>query len=153
VSVPAVPAGGLSVVRVSREGTRIALVAGTGAGARLYVGAIARSPTGSVQAIDGLHEVLPDLTGVRDVAWLDADTLVALGARGDQPELPMLTSTDGFEVDAGILPLRDLGTVAAAPAGSKLPIVAGSNSGQLYMWDVSFTWQPLGAGRDPAYPG
>lgn len=153
VRLPKLAAGGLQIVRVARDGTRIALAAGTGAGARFYVGAIVRNASGEVQEIDAVHEVLPDLRGVRDLAWIDADTLVVLGSRGDEPLVALQTDSDGLAVDAGIEPQRGLVSVAAAPVASKLPLVAATDAGQLQQWDPSLGWLPLGAGRDPAYPG
>jgi hypothetical protein len=153
VRVPPLAGGALSAVRVAREGTRIALVAGSGATSRLYLGAIIRTPTGGVQEIDALREVLPDLRGIRDLSWQDANTLVVVGARGNQVASPLLTSTDGLDVDADIQPLKGLAAVAAAPADTEKPMVASTVAGQLQAWDAGLGWQPLGDGRDPAYPG
>ncbi|MGZ4632173.1 MAG: LpqB family beta-propeller domain-containing protein [Actinomycetes bacterium] len=153
VRVPRLAGGVLSGVRVAREGTRVALVAGRGAGSRLYLGAVVRTTSGAVREIGAVREVLPDLRGIVDLSWVDADTLVVVGARGDQLASPLLTSTDGLEVNADVTPLKGLVAIAAAPAGSKKPLVAATDTGQLQEWDPSLGWQPLGAGRDPAYPG
>lgn len=153
VPVPGLGAGPLQAVRVAREGTRVAVVAGTGPSARCYVGAIARDAAGGVEGIGSVREVLPDLRGVRDLAWVDAQSLVVLGSRGEQPLLPLQTDTDGFDVNDGIDPQRGLVEVAGAPAESKLPLVAATGAGEVQQWDPSLGWLPLGAGRDPAYPG
>ncbi|MDQ1670244.1 MAG: hypothetical protein QOE40_2305 [Actinomycetota bacterium] len=153
VPVPRLEGGLVSAARVARDGTRIALVAGRGPTSRLYLGAVLHSPSGGVQEIDALREVLPDLRGISDVSWLDADTLVAVGVRRGDVARPLQTDTDGLEVDADIQPLKDLVSVAAAPAGTKRPLVAATAAGQLHQWDASLGWLPLGLGRDPAYPG
>jgi hypothetical protein len=153
VQVPKISAGPLQVVRVAREGTRIALVAGTDVASRFFLGAIVRGPNGGVQAVAGLHEVLPDVHGVRDVAWIDANTLVVLDNRDSEPPVALRTDTDGLEVDGAIDPLRGIAAIVGAPTDSTLPLVASTDAGQLQQWDPSLGWQPLGPGRDPVYPG
>ena len=151
--MPKMSAGPLQLVRVAREGTRIAFVAGTGSASHFFLGSIARGPNGSVQAIAGVHEVLPDVHGVRDIAWIDADTLIVVGNRADEPPVALRTDTDGLDVDDSIDPLRGIAAMVGAPTDSKLPLVASTDAGQLQQWDASLGWQPLGAGRDPVYPG
>jgi hypothetical protein len=153
VAMPKIPAGPLQVVRVAREGTRIALAAGVGAASHFYLGAVERGPNGNVQAITGIHEVLPDVQGVRDISWIDADTLVVIGNRADEPPVALRTDPDGFTVDDAIDALRGIAAITGAPADTKLPLVASTDAGQLQRWDANLGWQPLGAGRDPIYPG
>jgi hypothetical protein len=153
VQMPKMTAGPLELVRVAREGTRVAFSAGTGAASRMFVGAIVLGPNGNVQAVAGVHEVLPDLHAVRDLGWIDADTLVVVGSRADEPPIALQTDTDGLEVDDAFDPLRGLAAIAGAPDESKLPIVAATDAGQLQQWDASVGWKPLGPGRDPVYPG
>jgi hypothetical protein len=153
VQMPKISIGPLQIVRVSREGTRIAFAAGAGTASHFFLGSIVRGPNSSVQAISGVHEVLPDVQGVRDIAWIDADTLVIVGHRPNQPTIALRTDTDGLEVDDAIDPLRGIAAMTGAPADSKLPLVASTDAGQLQQWDPSLGWQPLGPGRDPVYPG
>jgi hypothetical protein len=153
VQLPKITAGSLQMVRVSRDGTRIALGAGTGAGEHLLLGAIIRGPDGAVQAIGGVHEVLPDVAGLRGVSWIDASTLAVVGSRGSQLPVALRTDVDGFVVDDSIDPLRGIADLVGAPTDSKLPLVASTDAGQLQTWNPSLGWQPLGDGRDPAYPG
>jgi hypothetical protein len=153
VPMPKISAGPLQFARVSREGTRIAFAAGTGPASHFFLGSIVRGPDGSVQTISGVHEVLPDVQGVRDIAWIDADTLVVVGNRADEPAVALRTDTDGLEVDDSIDPLRGIAAAVGAPIDSKLPLVASTDAGQLQQWNASLGWQPLGPGRDPAYPG
>jgi hypothetical protein len=153
VPVPKISAGPLQVVRVAREGTRIAFAAGIGAASHFFLGSIVRGPNGSVQAIAGVHEVLPDVQGVRDIAWIDADSLVVVGNRAEEPPVALRTDTDGLDVDDSIDPLRGIAAMVGAPTDSKLPLVASTDEGQLQQWSPSLGWRPLGVGRDPVYPG
>jgi hypothetical protein len=152
VKVPRVGgAGPIAAVRVAREGTRMALVMGSGNDSRIYVGAIVRDSTGAVDRVDALHEVLPDMRAVRDIAWTDASTVAVLGRDGDAPEAVVQTSTDGLSVNDNVEPLAGLSSVAAAPP--PLTLVASTLAGQVQQWTPSLGWQPLGPGRDPSYPG
>jgi Lipoprotein LpqB beta-propeller domain/Sporulation and spore germination len=153
VAMPKISAGPLQVVRVAREGTRIALAAGVGAASHFFLGAVERGPNGNVQAITGVHEVLPDVQGVRDISWIDADTLVVIGNRVNEPPVALRTDPDGFTVDDDIDALRGIAAITGAPADTKLPLVASTDAGQLQQWDANLGWQPLGPGRDPIYPG
>jgi Lipoprotein LpqB beta-propeller domain/Sporulation and spore germination len=153
VAMPKIAAGPLQLVRVAREGTRIAFAAGSGTASHFFLGSIVRGPNGIVQAIAGVHEVLPDVQGVRDIAWIDADTLIVVGHRSNEPTVALRTDTDGLEVDDAIDPLRGIAAMTGAPADSKLALVAATDAGQLQQWDPSLGWQPLGPGRDPVYPG
>ena len=106
VPMPKIAGGApLQFARVSREGTRIAFAAGMGAASHLYLGSIVRAPNGSVQTISGVHEVLPDVQGVLDISWLDADTLIVVGNRADEATIALRADTDGLVVDDSIDPL------------------------------------------------
>jgi hypothetical protein len=151
VKVPKLPAGRVTAVRVARDGVRVALVAGTGAQARLYVGSIARGRAGSpTAAVDGLTEILPQLRSVLSVAWSDATTLTVLGALGGGQVAPILTDTDGYDV-APVEPETGLVSVAAAPP--QRPLLAGTGTGRIAQYTAGRGWVDLGPGADPAYPG
>lgn len=151
VKVPKLGAGRVTAVRVARDGVQAAVVAGTGAQARLYVGSITRSRAGSPTAsLGGLTELLPQLRSVRSVAWSDATTLAVLGALSGGLVAPILTDTDGYDV-APVEPETGLVSVAAAPA--QRPLLAGTGSGRIAQYTAGRGWVDLGPGADPAYPG
>jgi hypothetical protein len=151
VTVPEVPAGRVTEVRVAHDGARVAVVAGTGTQARLYVGSIVRGPAGSPTAgVKGLTEILPQLRSVHSVAWADASTLAVLGAQSGGLVAPFLTDTDGYEV-APVEPETGLVSVAAAPRPR--PLLAGTGSGRIAQYTTGRGWVDLGPGADPAYPG
>ncbi|HVM27015.1 MAG TPA: LpqB family beta-propeller domain-containing protein [Mycobacteriales bacterium] len=146
-------AGPLSVLRVSRDGARVAAVFGIGAERRLYVGRVELGDGGLRLA--GLRPVAPLLADVADVAWESGTSLVVLAPLGTPNRLPVRVTVDGSELE----PVRTLGldgepeTVTAAPGR---PLVVGTvlagrpvllvEDGEL------FRLQP-GAGAAPAYPG
>jgi hypothetical protein len=161
VEVGELPGGAPTQLAVSRDGARVALVTGTGKAARLLVATL-----GGVQELDAdttvaprvsvlaAHEVLPDLRGVRDVAWADAQTLAVLGRRGGLPVEPLYTSTDGYDVRP-VQAESDLVGLAAAPPlrPQTSPLVVATAEGQLQQFTPGRGWVLLGEGSDPAYPG
>jgi hypothetical protein len=151
VTVSSPVAGSLTAARVSRDGSRIALVTGSGAAARLYIGAIVRNPSGSVEGVSGVSAPRFDLTDVRSVAWNDAGRVTALARYQDGPLTAVLVDVDGFSVDEGVAPQQGLVAVASAPGR---PLIGATSAGALLQWDPSGVgWQSLTRGRDPAYPG
>lgn len=161
VTLPRLPGGPVTAAAVSRDGTRIALVGGSGKGARLVVGSLTglelvegdETPEGAV-VVTGLREPLPELSGVRDLAWADASTVVALGSRDGLRAQPVYVSTDGYDV-ADVEPLERMVTLAAAPPflPQANPLVAGTSDGRLVQFTSGRGWVPLGEGADPVYPG
>jgi hypothetical protein len=151
VKVPKVAGGRVTGMRVGRDGVRVAVIAGTGAQARLYVGSIVRGRAGSpTAAIEHLTEILPELRSVRSVAWADATTLAVLGAQSGGQVTPFLTDTDGYEVEP-VEPEAGLVSVAAAP--QQRPLLAGTAGGRIAQYTLGRGWVDLGPGADPAYPG
>lgn len=149
----AAPDGRLSVLRVSRDGARAAVVIGEGADRRLYVGRVETAESGP--RIAGLRSVAPQLTDVADVAWETGTTLVALGRLGTTNRLPVRVAVDGSRVD----PVRTLGldgeaeSVAAA-AGQPLVIGARLDGRPtLLVEDAGLFRAEPGQGTAPAYPG
>ena len=50
-------------------------------------------------------------------------------------------------------PLTDVVSIAAAPPLQGNPIVAATVDGKLFQITQGGGWQPVGDGKDPAYPG
>ena len=147
-------AGPVTQVQVSRDGTRVAVVAGEGDRGRVYVGRlvpVGSGPGGRVPLqLVGLRAVAPVLGAVTDVAWADSEDLVAVGlvSRDSQPSAWTFTYDGSF----GVRPLTTNGavpeSVAAAP---EQPLLIGA---QKQVWVVKDgTAMPIGPGSDPAYPG
>lgn len=160
VTVGKLPGGKATQVLLARDGTRMALVTGTGPGARLVLAAVTGTDrldpesagTAKVSVL-AAREVVPDLRGVRDVAWADAQTLAVIGSRAGLPAAVMYTSTDGYEIE----PVRsgtDLVTIAAAPPlrAQSSPLVVGTGEGQLLQPTLG-VGDLLGEGTDPTFPG
>jgi hypothetical protein len=132
---------------ISRDGSRIALVAG-GTGRRsLVVGLLAARAGGlSVRSPD---VVVPAARRVSGVAWAGANRIVATVRRGGR-RVVAVTAVDGYrphDLPTAGLP-RSVEQVAASPGQ---PILAAAAGG---IWSLTgHRWQRVSTGRDPAYAG
>jgi hypothetical protein len=154
VPIPAVSGGGrILSLRMSPEGSRIALVvSGAGGAAQLYIGSIVRG-AGPVR-VDTLDAISPAGVAVTDVAWLDSLKLFAIGyLLGSQDARTFVTGVDGTEWTnsaIGNLPVAP-DSVAAATASS---VWVSANG---YVWKQSGnSWVSPGPtgqtpGTEPVY--
>ncbi|MHB1738378.1 MAG: LpqB family beta-propeller domain-containing protein [Actinomycetes bacterium] len=145
----------VSDLRVSRDGTRVAMIVGA-TGSRLLLGAVipGEKPSDAPQ-VGGLWRVAPGLTGFRSVSWMNADRLAVLATAPGQALAPYLVGVDGFLVastvgPAGAAPLTGATTVAAGPGS--LPLLVGTSSGSVYQLDGR-TWALVATDAYPLYPG
>jgi hypothetical protein len=146
--------GRVSVLRLSRDGARVALVAGPQGGQKLYVGAVNR--TGGA-ALGQLSLIAPDLRNVVDVAWSAADTVVVLTRSGASDAAMHSVAIDGSaaeSVTTSGLP-GPPSTLAAAPT---MPVLAVAENGVWRLRDPQGSWTSVQRGGNqpdsaPAYPG
>lgn len=142
VRVGVTPAGPLSALQVSRDGTRAAVVRH----GSLLVGRVQASAD-RVQILD-LHAIAPSLTRATAVVWRDPTTLVALGSLS-QTFVPVLVSVDGSSLHP--LPVAGLPAQPEQIASSSLGTIV-ADARRLFIQDkLGFRAGPLGAA--PAYPG
>jgi len=142
VPIPPVSGGGQVIaLRLSPEGGRIAIVvSGADGSAQLYVGSIVRG-AGRVR-LDGLEPISPDGVYVKDVAWLDAAKLFAIGfLTGSQDSRTFEAGVDGTEwTNAGIGNLANPPDAVTAASGSSVWVSADN-----------FVWRQ--SGSDWVSPG
>ncbi|MBV9291409.1 MAG: GerMN domain-containing protein [Frankiales bacterium] len=141
--------GPVQELRLSRDGARIAVIAGPPGAGRLLMGR--PSWPHGVLRFGAFRVVLPGVADVRGVAWDGADQVVVTVAN----------SAGGRElraVDANGYTSRTLSTaglaanpidVAAAP-GEPTLVTAGH---AVWLDDPSGGWVRLGRGSEPGYPG
>lgn len=160
VAIPELPGGNPTQVAVARDGTRVALVTGSGPDASLVVGAVtgvdalgADVEERATVSVVAAYDALPDLRGVRDVVWADAATVTAPGSLGGLPLRLVATSIDGYDVGE-VEPQSEPVSVAAAPVDLPTsPLVVGTADGRIESYTSGRGWLDLGPGSAPTYPG
>lgn len=151
--------GEVRVLRLSRDGVHVALIALRGRTPTVSVGVVLRS--GGAPRIVRLRPVAPGLTGAVDLAWTDAGHLAVL-AKSDVAEAsvtPYRIRIDGSEAPQPVLGTVPGGMpVSLAAAPSQALLVATVRAGRPGGTGVSAlqgqVWRPLvQRGSDPVYPG
>ncbi|WP_033219972.1 LpqB family beta-propeller domain-containing protein [Kitasatospora phosalacinea] len=153
-------------LRISSDGTRIALLLSRAGGpTKLALGLVrhggtAKNPTAR---ITGLNDSVPQLTEVAAVAWGDADQLVVLGKETDRLQQLYFLGTDGSQ--ATDYPLQGGGTMkalsatearlSADPTNPSNPAVLTSSDSGLYRLKDNQWYEVPGKSETKAfiYPG
>ena len=150
VRVPAPGLAGLAIreLRISRDGTRVAVVARSGRGTELLVGRVSTTGDGALR-LDGFRVPDPTLGDVGHVTWADANTVLLLGRGPGGARIPWLVDVDG--ANPGPLSTSGLTSYAAVAGAPGQPVLAESG-GEIYQ-AAHGLWTPVGRGREPAYPG
>jgi Lipoprotein LpqB beta-propeller domain/Sporulation and spore germination len=141
--------GPLRALRVSRDGARVALVAG----GRLWVGRVV--PDGHEPSVVGLRDVAPALTEVTDVSWASGTSLVALGRLAPiGAPVPVRVAVDG----SSLVALSRLGlqgeplSVAAADGRPLLVATRVDGVDRTSRDNGRFFERLVGSARNPLYP-
>lgn len=148
-------AGPLTTVQVSRDGARIAMVFGSGAAGRLYVGRV--EPAGGGFTVTGADRIAPDLVAVADVGWQSGTSLVVLASRtAGAPQLLLWTvPVDG---SAGPTPVPRQGLTGvpeslAAMPGQPLVVAARIDRRSVLFRESGALLLQSEQGGLPVYPG
>lgn len=124
------PYGPITDLRLSRDGTRVAIVAG----GHLLVGAVV-DDQGSA-AIKQVEQIQPTLLGVTRVDWLRQDQLVAATS------VVSSVSVDGMKVDQ-YSSANLTTTVTALAASQSGPVLAVDSAGIWSSTDINQVWSPV----------
>lgn len=145
-------AGPLTVLRVSRDGVRVAMVFGEGEQRRLWVGKIEIGPTGP--QVTFLRSVAPGLADVSDVAWAGGTSLVVLAPLGTTNRLPVRVVVDGSLIEpVGALGLNGEATSLAAAPERPLVVATSVDGAAELLVEEGGLLQRRASGGAPAYPG
>lgn len=143
--------GSVRAMRVSRDGARMVLIATSGGATRLLVGRVVRS--GGEVSVQGLRPIASQFTDIVDVAWADGERLAVLAGDASGPLQAHLVTVDGAASTAvGSVPGMTSIAAASGPTGLR-PLLVGTEEGIVHRNVGGTTWQVVGNGRDPAYPG
>ena len=153
IRVPAPALAGFDVreMRVSRDGSRVAVIASTSRGPILLIGRVAMTNNGGLR-LDGFRNPASSLTGVASVSWADGNTVLLLGRNLGGARLPWLVDVDGVKpAPVTTTGLASYDAVAGAP-GQPTVAQSGGASPVIYQAGRGF-WSPVGRGSEPSYPG
>jgi Lipoprotein LpqB beta-propeller domain/Sporulation and spore germination len=154
VDVPQVQEiGPIRSLSLSRDGARVAVVAGPAGRERLWVGVVLRD-NGATQ-IQGLRWLDFGDTPVSDVSWTDAGTVIALTRSGEQDSTLYSVDVNGGTPALLVSTTGLPGPPTAVAAGPTLLTIA---AGTLWRTPVaSESWTKVedrrGGESAPAYPG
>lgn len=138
-------------LRVARDGTRVAALVGHGKMSKVMIGPIIWSGGGKVR-IGQMRQIGTDLAEVSDIAWRDADTLVALGQGPRGAVQPYTLPANGTQASATGYAGPAARTITAAPQSA--PLLVGTGTGEIWRGvKDDNNWQRSTEGTDPAYPG
>ncbi|MFF0448312.1 LpqB family beta-propeller domain-containing protein [Streptomyces sp. NPDC004609] len=154
--VPGLDGERIDSLRVSADGTRIALLLEKDGKTTLQIGRVERqgSPEDSVVTVAGLRSAAPQMETVTAVSWAGPSRLVVVGREaGGVPQVRYM-QTDGSTPAGGVLPgLNRVKAVAASNEESR-PLVAYSEDDGIVRLPPGANWQTMvKKGSSPVYPG
>lgn len=160
VDAPGITGKDVRAFAVSRDGTRAAIITGTGVHSELFIASVQRSATTrtevSLTNVRNVADADFPLVSLSAVAWYTPTTLIVLARDAGSDPQPYQIAVDGSRVQptTGFLPVRP--TFLAAGSYPDVPPVIGSSDGRLYsrtpdqQWPLIRTRQRLFA---PFYVG
>lgn len=145
--------GRIRALSLSRDGSRVAVVAGASGREQLWTGVVIRE-NGSTQ-IQGLRLLDLGDVPVSDVSWADALTVIALVRSGEQDSNIYSSEVDGGSPPVLIPPTNLPGPPTAIAAGPALLTIAADTLWRMPVGGESWSRVEDRSAREsaPAYPG
>ncbi|MER5642603.1 LpqB family beta-propeller domain-containing protein [Kitasatospora sp. NPDC002227] len=150
-------------LRISSDGTRLALLTEDGSGApSLLLGLVVHGGTAEDPelTVTGLRPLAPQLTDILSFSWADTDQLLVLGKERDKLRQLYYVGTDGSQssdaLQSGGDSMSSVSATEAAGGTDTPPAVLGTSSTKQIYRLVGGQWQELitqGQGRLFTYPG
>jgi hypothetical protein len=134
-------------LRVSSDGTRVAMVLDTVEGSQIYLGLATGS--GDDLAVGSLRRLGFPLLDPVDIGWSEPDQLVALAAERNAAPQPFALSLGGIVSDVAPS-LADISGLAVAP---NQPMIATTSKKVVYRLRPGGGWFRVGTGNYATYPG
>ncbi|GAA3969980.1 hypothetical protein FOF52_12750 [Thermobifida alba] len=150
VHAPELAGTPVAQLRVSRDGTRVAVLTGTAEAGRVLVGRVVYGE--SSVSLQAFLPLAGDLTTVTALSWRGADQLAVLGQRDRGAVQAYLVSLNGSgeSTSAGAVTGADMKTITAAPG---MPLLAGTEEDTISSSSDRLMWQRAVDGTKPVYPG
>ena len=137
---------------VSREGSRIAVVATSGTETQVLVAGIARDADGGPQELTAPERVGAAIVDPLDVTWVEDTMLAALGRTDVNSPQPVVHTVQVGGVTRR-LPLVEGATTITAGRGDR-SLLVGTAAGEVWVRNGAGWRQQFRSGiADPAYPG
>jgi hypothetical protein len=138
-------------LKVSRDGTRIAVLAVSTNVSQVLVGAVAKDGT----TIENFYPVAPTLTSVTDFVWVSSTKLDILDTVPNTNEPGTTSQLWSVDVDGWAPSLKQetvLTTAVSIAAAPRQPLVVATSQDQIEQLNNG-QWQFVGNGSAPHYPG
>lgn len=146
VADPELANSSIKELKVSRDGTRVAVIVQSTTGSQALIGRVTKTDGGL--SIDKFYPLFPSLTTVTDVAWTSTSSLDLLVSSPGTSSALWSVDVDGWtQVQRPVLPQTV--SIAAAPDKS---LVVGTTDKQIEVYSGD-AWQFVGQGTAPSYPG
>lgn len=138
-------------LRVSRDGTRVAVLTLSTNVSQVLVGVVAKDGT----TIEHFYPVAPALTSVIDVVWASSTTLDILSTSPNSNDAETSSHLWSVDIDGWAPSLIEQGVLATADsiaAAPHEPVVIGTSTSEIDVYENN-QWVFVGNGESPHYPG
>ncbi|WP_191269003.1 LpqB family beta-propeller domain-containing protein [Nocardiopsis terrae] len=137
--------------RISRDGSRAAVVTERDGERLLQVGRVVEGEDGQVSVGGFIPLAQQELDEVTGISWRSSDQLVVLGSRDGGTQQALFVALDGGTPAASAgAPGAGTVTITGAPGQ---PLLAGSDDGNVWASNDPLNWQVVVEGSSPTYPG
>ncbi|GLF93413.1 LpqB family beta-propeller domain-containing protein [Streptomyces yaizuensis] len=143
-------------VRLSADGTRIALLLTRDGRTTLQIGRVERlgSADDPVVRITALRPAAPQMETVTAVSWAGPSRLVVVGEEAGEVQQVRYIQTDGSSSADSVLPGLNSVLAVAASDDERMPLVAHSEGEGIVRLPSGANWQKVVTeGSSPVYPG
>lgn len=143
----------IEALKVSRDGTRVAVLVASANVTQVLIGAVTVTKDGT--AIEHFYPVAPSLTSVTDFTWSSSTTLLILGTAPNTNGPGTSSQLWSVDVDGWSPSLTDqpvLSNADSITAAPRQPIVIGTSSKQVEEYRNN-AWEFVGTGSAPHYAG
>lgn len=151
VAAPALQGMNVRDFAVSREGSRIVIVAESGGEVKTYVAGISRSSDGAPTSLGDLIQVGRRLADVTDVSWVGPTELMALGRSAAGSDTSLYSLRLGGPTGRAMNVQE--GTAALTTTRASQPVVILTESGRVFERDASSWRNRASSVSSVAYPG
>ncbi|MEU7246433.1 LpqB family beta-propeller domain-containing protein [Streptomyces sparsogenes] len=156
VRLPDLKGGVITALRMSADGTRIAMLVKRAGHTTLRLGRVERSGGESAPelSIRGLHSVSPRLEDVDAVSWAGDSRLVVAGRESGGVQQLQYVGTDGSPADVPAVPGPNGVEAVAAFEGQNRPLIAETTNDGIVLLPPNEDWKTVvKEGSAPVYPG